>query len=108
MIEVAKASALQLLVLSFFILVFAAGAWWFAGFWGRMWSESYESRAVDRRFLRWQNSLFRGRYPLGHWRKPWSIAYLNGFVVFVRAFVVLILVLYFVAVGRRLIGAMVP
>ena len=107
MMSVATASALQLLVLSFVILLFAAGTWWFIGVWGRMWTESYESRTVDRRFLRWQHQLFLGRYPLGHWRKSCSIAHLNGFVFFVRAFVVFILVLYFVAVGRRLLGGLV-
>jgi len=104
MTSVETASTLDLLLFTTFLLAVAAGVWWFAGFWGRMWHESLESRTVDRRFLRWQRFAFRGHYPFGHWGSASSRAHLKGIVFFVRAFVVLVLLVYFVAVGRRILA----
>jgi len=108
MTSVETASPLELSILSGVVLLFAGAAWAFIGFWGRMWTESIESRAVDRRYMRWQRSLFRGRYPLGHWRKPWSLSHLNSFVFVWRAFVVFVVVVYFLAIGRRILGGHGP
>jgi hypothetical protein len=101
--SVETATAPELAAFTLFLVVAAAAAWWVFGFWGRVMADSVQSRSVDRRFMRWQWFAFRGRYPLGHWRKPWSLGYLNGFVLFTRAFIVLIVVIYFIALGRRIL-----
>lgn len=79
------------------------GLWWFAGFWERVWVESLQSRAVDRRFLRWQRGLFRGRYPLGHWRKPWSLAHVRFLTAAMRGILVVIGAVYVFALAARLL-----
>src|SRR4030095_4366363 len=104
MTSVATASPLELAILSFVILGLAGAAWWFAGFWGRMWTESLQSRRVDRRFLRWQRAAFRGHYSFGHWRKPWSLEHLRAFIYVWRAFVILIVLVWLPAVWHPVLA----
>src|SRR5258705_12636317 len=46
--SVETATPLELTTFTAFLLLVAAAVWWFIGFWGRMWSESIQSRSVDR------------------------------------------------------------
>ena len=93
----------ELAAFTIFLVLVAAAAWWVFGFWGRVITESCQSRSVDRRFMRWQRFAFRSHYPLGHWRKAWSLDYVNGFVLLTRAFIVFIVVIYLFALGRRIL-----
>lgn len=89
-----------------FALVFvplAAGVWFLLGLWERRWLESITTRAVDRRFLRWQHAFFRGHYPLGHWRKPWSVGHLRAMMIVCRAILVLMVVVWALHILRRVV-----
>ncbi len=101
-IHLATASWEELLFSTVIIGAFLAGFWLFTRFWERMWLESLQSRAVDRRFLRWQRSFFRGRYPLGHWRKPGSIPSLQATMFLTRAVIILLGLVWLIALGSRL------
>jgi hypothetical protein len=73
-VDLATAQWWQVVVVTIVLGCFVAGFWWVSRIWERTWCESLESRVVDRRFLRWQRTLFRGRYPLGHTKKPEGVA----------------------------------
>ena len=100
-LDVATASWLALVLFSIFLLIACGSAWLFLGFWDRMWTESLASRSVERRFLRWQHFAFRGHYPLGKWRKEGALQRARIGVFVSRAVLIVILVAWFIALGRR-------
>ncbi|HEX4823589.1 MAG TPA: hypothetical protein VFV19_04725 [Candidatus Polarisedimenticolaceae bacterium] len=79
-------------------------AWWkFLSFWERMWSESLSSRSVDRRMVRWQRTLFRGRALLGRWGGPGKLAGLRVLILVSRGIVLLIAAVLLVSIAVRLL-----
>lgn len=81
-------SLLRLILVTAFVAGLLAGFWILFNFSERMWSESLSSRAVDRRFLRWQSNFLGGRRLLGHWRGRSRTEFL-GLVTFTTRIVVL-------------------
>ena len=102
--NVATASPGELVIFTTVFAIVFALSWRFTRFLEGMWVESFQSRTIDRRFLRWQRAAFRGRYPLGHWEKPGSIAYVKWAMRAGRGVLLLVACLWAFALLRRLLG----
>ncbi len=77
----------NLLFLAFALLVAAllfAATYMFEGI-----AKGAQTRSSKRRSLRWQWSVFRGHYPLGHGGGRGSYLYAMTFIWFARVFIVL-------------------
>ncbi len=77
----------ELIGFFFFFLPIAAAMWFFFGLLTRIIVES-QTRANDRRALRWQKVAFRGNFPLGKWRSESAAPVAKFFLILARSFIV--------------------
>jgi len=85
------------------VLVLSIGGfWWMIRFFERVAVESVQSRNTQRRFMRWQRTLFRGRYPFGRGTSPSTVAWVRFTCRTMRAILVVMALLYLLALVMRL------